>query len=360
MKEWLGRASLYLFCILLTSQGQNEMAAAGFLAAAALDSLTVLLTGKALTALYLCCVGVCALGEPFLSFLPVFIYSCAQKKEGRFGLVFLLPILGRFHSLSLRELLSLSVLCLLAWEMGTEQERYRRMSRDYGRIQDSTREEASALKRKNRELLEKQDYEVRLATLEERNRIAREIHDNVGHLLTRSILQVSALKVVCRQDEKLAKPLAELSGTLKDAMDNIRTSVHDLKEEAFDLNLKVSELIADFSFCPVRFRCDGEAFPQDVKYCFLAIIKEGLSNIARHSNATEASVVLLEHPALYQLILEDNGTKKPRDDGGGIGLLNIQERVEKLGGIFHIDQRQGFRLSVSIPKGEKIHETADY
>lgn len=359
MKGWLERACLYLFCILLTAQGQDEMAAVGFLTAAALDSLAVLIAGKALTALYLCCVGVCALGAPFLSFLPVFLYSCAQKKEGRFGLIFLLPILIRFPSFSLRELLSLSVLCLLAWEMGLEKERYRRMSRDYGRIQDSTREEASALKRKNRELLEKQDYEVRLATLEERNRIAREIHDNVGHLLTRSILQVSALKVVCRQDEKLEKPLAELSGTLKDAMDNIRTSVHDLKEEAFDLNLKVSELIADFHFCPVRFRCDGEAFPKDVNYCFLAIIKEGLSNIARHSNATEASIVLLEHPALYQLIIEDNGTKKPRDNGGGIGLWNIQERVEKLGGMFHIDQRQGFRLSVSIPKGENIHETAD-
>ena len=97
MKEWLGRASLYLFCILLTSQGQNEMAAAGFLAAAALDSLTVLLTGKALTVLYLCCVGGSAhWGRHFYPFFRCSSIAVPRKRRAGFCLVFLLPILGRF------------------------------------------------------------------------------------------------------------------------------------------------------------------------------------------------------------------------------------------------------------------------
>ena len=59
------------------------------------------------------------------------------------------------------------------------------------------------MEQKNKELLEKQDYEIQVATLNERNRIAREIHDSVGHLLSRSILQLGALKAVHRQEPEL-------------------------------------------------------------------------------------------------------------------------------------------------------------
>ena len=61
------------------------------------------------------------------------------------------------------------------------------------RLRDTSTELNMALKEKNRNLLEKQDNEIYLATLKERNRIAREIHDNVGHMLSRSILQMGAL-----------------------------------------------------------------------------------------------------------------------------------------------------------------------
>ena len=71
--------------------------------------------------------------------------------------------------------------------------------------------------------MEKQETEVHLATLKERNRIAREIHDNVGHMLSRSILQLGALKAL-NHDSSLSAPLSELHKTLNTAMDSIRTS----------------------------------------------------------------------------------------------------------------------------------------
>ena len=64
------------------------------------------------------------------------------------------------------------------------------------KIRDDSAERNLLLKEKNKELLEKQDYEIYTATLRERNRIAREIHDNVGHLLSRTILITGALKAV--------------------------------------------------------------------------------------------------------------------------------------------------------------------
>lgn len=203
----------------------------------------------------------------------------------------------------------------------------------------------------NRELMEKQDYEVRLATLNERNRIAREIHDNVGHLLTRSILQVSALQVVVRQDEELCRELNGVKDSLSSAMDSIRRSIHDLHEESIDLRMQLLALTEAFSFCPVKLRYDAGELPKDVKYCFIAITREALSNIAKHSGATQAEVSVLEHPALVQLVVQDNGVRRGVRDRAGIGLQNMRDRVEAFHGVFRAEQAgEGFRIFISIPK----------
>ena len=94
---------------------------------------------------------------------------------------------------------------------------------------------------RNQALIEKQNADIHAATLSERNRIAREIHDNVGHMLTRSLLQVGALKVIAG-DDSLDEPLTELQNTLNTAMTNVRTSVHDLHDDAIDLESTLWEI----------------------------------------------------------------------------------------------------------------------
>ncbi|HPU22457.1 MAG TPA: hypothetical protein PL099_05715 [Thermoclostridium caenicola] len=90
-------------------------------------------------------------------------------------------------------------------------------------------------------------------------------------------------------------------------------------------------------------------------------MKEALSNIAKHSDATEARIILREHPALCQLIIRDNGSKPAQGlnlaaDGewqpgnSGMGLKNIHERVAKLKGTVRIRNEKGFEIFVSIPK----------
>jgi len=245
-------------------------------------------------------------------------------------------------------------------------------------LRDNTKERAEALERKNRELLGKQDYEIKLATLAERNRIAREIHDNVGHMLTRLLLQVSALRVTHAKDEELTVELDMLKGTLSDAMDSIRSSVHDLHDESIDLQSRLEAMIDGFMFCPVKLRYDAGDLPVDVKLCFAAIVREALNNIAKHSNATEAGITLMEHPSFYQLVMSDNGSARSgrsvRNSGmvrqpsngsrsgfgggtgssgtgsSGIGLQNMSERVEALNGVFRIDQTKDFRIFISVPK----------
>ena len=95
---------------------------------------------------------------------------------------------------------------------------------------------------------------------------------------------------------------------------------------------------------------------------FLAILKEALTNVAKHSNATQVELHMLEHPAMYQLIIQDNGTVATQHKifpgefeqaGTGMGLLNIYERVQSLNGQLRISGENGFRIFVSIPKGRE-------
>ncbi len=149
-------------------------------------------------------------------------------------------------------------------------------------MRDTDTELKLVMEQRNRELLEKQDNEIYLATLRERNRIAREIHDNVGHMLSRSILQVGALATICKE-ETIRQQLAGINDTLNQAMNSIRESVHDLHDDAIDLRQAAYEAVKDMrKNYDVHIEYDMSAhIPRNVKYCFIAIVKEGMSNIIK-------------------------------------------------------------------------------
>lgn len=260
-----------------------------------------------------------------------------------------------------------------------------KLRQDFMKLRDDSTEKNLLLEKKNHMLVEKQNYEIYTATLKERNRIAREIHDNVGHLLSRSILITGAAKAVS-SSEAVSPLLDSLDISLNQAMTSIRTSVHDLHDESVNLRESVEGLISEFQFCPVSLDYDmGLEIPRDVKYCFISIVKEALSNMARHSNATSAYIVMREHPALYQLCIEDNGKipgsscisqsfsenrtsdsffGNPRHlqntgwydfstQNRGMGLSNIHDRLAPLHGTVQITTDHGFRIFITIPKEQE-------
>nr|WP_269141958.1 histidine kinase [Lientehia hominis] len=349
---------LILFAVsflLLIFRKTNTGAVAGFLTAVIISSLNSYFRGKKAGAGGLIYSLLCIWRPGLLTFLAPVVYDCAGQKEWYFRFPWILSLVVFVGERDLTGLLSVTAFCALAFLLEVRTESFETAVEAYYDMQDTTREKALHLEKKNVELMEKQDYEVRLATLDERNRIAREIHDNVGHLLTRSLLQVSALLVVHKQEEELKEQLEQVKNTLSDAMDSVRSSVHDLHEGAMDLRLQLERLIGEYQFCPVKLTYKAGELPRELKYCFVSIVKEGLSNIARHSEATQAEVTVVEHPALYQLIIRDNGVQKdgdgqePLDGRGGIGLQNIRDRVEAFGGVFRVERDNGFRLFISVP-----------
>lgn len=226
-------------------------------------------------------------------------------------------------------------------------------------IRDSGEELNRLLQEKNKSLLEKQDYEIYLATLKERNRIAREIHDNVGHLLSRSILMTGALLTV-EKEGVVHEQLLNMKETLDLAMNSIRRSVHGLHDDSIDLEQAVKE-IAD-SLKPeydVRLTYDmSERIASCVKYCLIAVLKEGASNIIKHSSGNRVQIGLREHPGFYQLSMEDNGTGAKPEYERGIGLQNMKERAEALGGALHIYTDRGFVIFMTIPRKEDGYESS--
>lgn len=218
-------------------------------------------------------------------------------------------------------------------------------------LRDEVAGKNQQLAQQNLLLAEAQDNEIHLATLKERNRIAREIHDNVGHMLTRSLLQSGAL-IVINKDEQLREPLESLRDTLDSAMTSIRESVHDLHDDSIDLKKVVEDSLRSVEDrFTVKFDCDvSEHLSGNIKLCIIGVIKEGLSNAVKHSNGDSIELIVREHPAFCQLVMEDNGSCSEIKESG-IGLKNMRDRAAALGGrISFTPSPEGFRIFMSIPK----------
>lgn len=222
-------------------------------------------------------------------------------------------------------------------------------------MRDASMEHDMLMEQMNHQLIEKQNAQIYNATLKERNRIAREIHDNVGHMITRSILQVGAIGVI-NTDEKLKAPIADLKSTLDTAMDSMRKSVHDLYDESVDLRQVLAKLKpTDSAFAfSLEYDCEDDV-PREVKYAFIAIAKEAVNNAVKHSNGDEIRIIVREYPAFYQLEIMDNGTsaderKLSGETGDGIGIKNIKERVAAIGGTMRIKADDGFMIFVTLMK----------
>ena len=96
----------------------------------------------------------------------------------------------------------------------------------------------------------------------------------------------------------------------------------------------------------------SQDLPKELKYCIISIVKEALSNVTRHSDADRVKLLLREHPAFYQILIQDNGKCVHPGDGTGIGITNMRQRVETFGGTIDIRTENGYRIFIHIPKAD--------
>ena len=233
-------------------------------------------------------------------------------------------------------------------------------------VRDDLREKVLTLQDTNARLLHAQDHELRAAALSERTRIAREIHDGVGHLLTRLLLQVKALQVVHRDAPGVVDDLTTLDDGLDEALDSMRRSVHALSDEGEELATSLNLLGSRCGIDSVNVDCSTDVEPPSaVARCVVAVVREALTNAARHGRAHSARVVVTDYPAFWQVTVDNDGVVPavggPAVDGGegaGLGLRSMTERVEALGGRVRITPRPRFTVFATIPKNGQGREGA--
>ncbi len=224
------------------------------------------------------------------------------------------------------------------------------------RTRDDSKELEEILQDKNRRLMAEQDQQVHLATLGERNRIAREIHDNVGHLLSRAILLLGAINTV-NKNEKLEPQLKMLADTLDESMAKMRASVHDLHDDSIDLKKNFDDIIGELKTYTVNTDLDlDEAIPTNVKLSLIGILKEAVTNILKHSNGDSVSIIMQKNYSFCTLSITDNGTisdaikeKLTTENYEVIGLSNIKNRATSLGGDAYFYTDNGFTVFARLP-----------
>lgn len=304
----------------------------------------------------------CLFLPEYIVFLPLLLYDLILTK--RWLAVIILPALFLFHVeyYTANSIFTVIGLLLAAYVLKFKTDKLNKLQKDFNDLRDTSTQISLELQAKNKDLLANQDAQIHLATLNERNRISKEIHDNIGHLLSRSLLQIGAMLITAKE-EPIREGLTSLKESLSDGMDQIRNSIHCMYDESIDLYSQLNRLVKEFTACHISFEYDIKNPPQlPVKHSLIAIVKESLVNVIKHSNATKVTILLREHPAIYQLIIQDDGTLRERQKkaleasleqqefGDGMGLRNISERVKCFHGNMNLSFEKGFKLFITIPK----------
>lgn len=199
------------------------------------------------------------------------------------------------------------------------------------------------------------------AILQERNRIAREIHDSVGHNLTAQSIQLENAQMWVKTDTTKAEDYLQKARKLgRNALQDVRHSVatlrsHPLKGQSLEVAL--SQLIQDFEQT-TQIQLDSQIQLTPVSTTHLEItlyrvIQEALTNIYKHSQATRVRLSVTEDYGMIYLEIEDNGFGfNPAENTTGFGLEGMRERVTALGGVFHLMSQpdNGCKIEIKIPK----------
>ena len=351
----LDKLALLVLCVICFSLSDSTVIpAACLLLLLIVSSVAEMLKGARFSWIFLLTYGCGCVFLPELACgAPLILYDCLRMKKWWAALPICTAVFNLEHLTRVQFLIILAGL-FIAVVFYLRVFRLEEKVSSLRSMRDEVTEKNLELDDRNRQLADAQDNEVRIATLRERNRIAREIHDNVGHMLTRSLLQSGAL-IVINKDENMKEPLEELRSTLDSAMTSIRQSVHDLHDESLDLKKIIEDTAsaADERFAVSLDYDIGSDAPAKVKLCIAGIVKEGVSNAIKHSNGDKLYISVREHPAFYQLLIMDNG-RSDKINETGIGLKNMKDRAESIGGFISCTpSEEGFRVFASIPKNKE-------
>ncbi len=195
-----------------------------------------------------------------------------------------------------------------------------------------------------------QDVEQLAANLE-RNRIARDIHDSLGHSLTTLDIHLELAQTLRDRDPNRALAALDLAKTLSSqCLEDVRRSVQTLRNPTFDLDQALKILIEQQQIV-IDAKLDLPPIPRQTGQQLFCIIQEGLTNIQKHAQANQIQLHTWIKDDQIHLHLQDNGCGfNPQHPRSGYGLRGMEERVQLLGGNLLLESQPGHtKIQVSIP-----------
>ncbi len=190
----------------------------------------------------------------------------------------------------------------------------------------------------------------------ERSRIARDIHDSLGHTLTTLDIQLElAQRLFDRNPDKARSALDNAKNLADRSLSDVRRSVQTMRSETFNLDEAITSLVAQIEHNPnlaIELNINLPTLPSPTSYQLYCIVKEGLTNIQKHAQASCVSIRGQAIPQGIILEIEDNGRGFNLNlVDSGYGILGMKERVDNLEGDFKINSAiaRGTCIQVTIP-----------
>src|SRR5215470_3947902 len=229
----------------------------------------------------------------------------------------------------------------------------------FTRVAASERDARTALAEANQLLRDHASQVEELATTKERNRLAREIHDSVGHYLTVVNVQIGAARTMLDQDRSRAlEHLSTAQSLTQEGLAEVRHSVAALRAsptESRPLPEALSLLVEQWRAAGlnVKLTVSGNVRPLTTQMNLTLYLagKEMLTNVAKHAKASMVDLRLDYDLHRLRLTIRDDGVGSSSSEGG-FGLLGVRERVQLLHGVVRVDTQtgKGFVLEVEVPE----------
>lgn len=233
------------------------------------------------------------------------------------------------------------------------------VSRKNKQIEDNLRE----LEESRNELLRAYEKVEEATVIEERNRIAKEIHDTAGHSLTTVIMQTEAARLAMEKDPARARHCIDAANLqAKNCLEELRLSVHLLSGRRENVTLKeylegILDETAEGTSFTVRSKIDDVEMTDEAERFISNTLREGISNGVRHGGSTAFFFELKDMGNYVELLLSDNGAGADMTKfKEGFGLSGMRAKAEALGGMinFSSEPGEGFEIRLSLPGSLKI------
>lgn len=224
------------------------------------------------------------------------------------------------------------------------------------RLLDENQHQYSLIQQQNKAL---ELYATRIEDLTlqtERNRMARELHDTVGHTFTSVIMGMDAVSYLIETaPEKAKEQLEKLRAVTRSGLEEVRRSIHQIapQDDGLIVSEQLSRLAGDFAVqtgTQIRVSVSGKEreLPQQMRWTLFRCLQESLTNAKRHGGASVVAVELTFEPELVELRIEDDGIGSDRlENGFGFGLNAMRERLQALQGTLQVRSAPGAGTTVT-------------